>query len=491
MSIPAPTFRRSTSNVFGSEAPHDDLRLPQDLPILAVEIITYLPNALRNDAAVLRFVQAGLDQKTLANIVNLHRILPTKKFPILPNSVCKVIENGMRRNSGRRDWTVTKHKKGEFTYNKTWDADDISLNGVRLNCEVSGKGLKPIEGFPFAELAHKVNIHPSYRRGDGFMLTRCVQYAAAHPGKGYVFPRDFAYLVEKLDDGRQLHPCHFDAASLSRWKRKTAWMIGERPEIENFDNVEDSDDESDDVSMDVDEAEDGMEIDNHFNPPDNSVKDREISLSGASDLFVPEDHHDQTSFDQLVAMEDVAAPITQDIDPFSLSDEQFLRQYRIPLDQFDIGISSTPQDPLLLSSTFEQPPSPNDNSFYLSNGHPGYLDPWQYTIPLDRPSPAGFLQTQDPSFPSISFGEVPLQRRRVLLVPNSTLRPEDSNEFAPYDWRAPCEISRVHRAANGVVITSPPPSVPLPPPQLLQPAQAHHYWADAPLHFDPNKLFNL
>jgi hypothetical protein len=63
MSSTAPTAtpRRSTSNIFGSEAPHEDLRLPQDLPILAAELVVYFPNALRNHGALLRFVQAGLD----------------------------------------------------------------------------------------------------------------------------------------------------------------------------------------------------------------------------------------------------------------------------------------------------------------------------------------------------------------------------------------------------------------------------------------------
>lgn len=61
-----------------------------------------------------------------------------------------------------------------------------------------------------------VLIHPSFALGDDFMLTLCVQYAAAHPEKKYVFPGDFAYLVEKLDDDRQLEDHHLDETSFAR-----------------------------------------------------------------------------------------------------------------------------------------------------------------------------------------------------------------------------------------------------------------------------------
>tara|TARA_R110002003_G_scaffold42_2_gene3070 strand:- start:8133 stop:8732 length:600 start_codon:yes stop_codon:yes gene_type:complete len=197
--------QRSRANIFGSAAPSPNLKLPEDLVILVSEIVVYFPNHIRNYDVLLRLVQAGVTQMTITNLVNLHRLIPTNKFPVLPNSVCKIIEKEMRIHSGFGKWTMGKHKNGSYTYDYDWDSEDLTLNGVRLDCELHPEYSEagevtnpPIEGIPFADLAVDINAHPSYARGDGFIFTRCVQYVALHPQRGYVFPRDFAYLAEKL-----------------------------------------------------------------------------------------------------------------------------------------------------------------------------------------------------------------------------------------------------------------------------------------------------
>lgn len=69
--------RRNTKPVFGEPdtVPSEDIGLPENLCITAVELITYLPNSLRNYEPLLRLVQAGLDHVKLARIVNFHRQL--------------------------------------------------------------------------------------------------------------------------------------------------------------------------------------------------------------------------------------------------------------------------------------------------------------------------------------------------------------------------------------------------------------------------------
>jgi hypothetical protein len=149
----------------------------------------------------------------------------------MANSICHFVEKEMREGlGGKKDWTITKHMAGRITYDYEWDYEDLTLNGILLNCEVDWTGhmngareILPVENIPFADLAREVRIHPSYSSGDGFMLTRCVQYAAAHLEKNFFFPRDFAYLAQNLDDDRELTTEHLDAASITRWKNKQTW----------------------------------------------------------------------------------------------------------------------------------------------------------------------------------------------------------------------------------------------------------------------------
>ena len=65
--------QRSTSNIFSSAAPSANVLLPTNEIITFVKTIVYLSNALRNHYVLMRLVQGGLDQITLANIANMHR----------------------------------------------------------------------------------------------------------------------------------------------------------------------------------------------------------------------------------------------------------------------------------------------------------------------------------------------------------------------------------------------------------------------------------
>jgi hypothetical protein len=75
------------------------------------------------------------------------------------------------------------------------------------------------------------------------MLNRCVQYAAAHPERNHVFPRDFAYLAEKLGNDRQIEDRHLEEASFARWSVKGPLLVGALLLVETPDDVEDSEDD--------------------------------------------------------------------------------------------------------------------------------------------------------------------------------------------------------------------------------------------------------
>jgi hypothetical protein len=243
----APTPRRSGTAIYGRAAPSQHLLLPKTEIITVVEMTTYFPNSLRNYDILLRFVQHGLDQQTIANIVNLHRTW--EKMPALANSICKAVEKPFI-DEGKKDWCVGNHEKGLYKYDRDWLDDELTLSGTSLNCEKKlrydddGKLLNPpIGGIAMAHLANSVTVHPSYLTGDGFMLTRCIQYAAAHPEKGYIFPRDYDYLMEKLYDGRFLTSAHYDKPSIERFKTKQSWATNELPHVETFEGVNLSGDE--------------------------------------------------------------------------------------------------------------------------------------------------------------------------------------------------------------------------------------------------------
>lgn len=150
----------------------------------------------------------------------------------------------MPESTTYNNWNMLAHTKGAYSYGRTWVDDELTLNDIELNWERDPFGA--VENnenatIAFHKLADDVHIHSSYTRGDGFMLTRCVQHAAANPGKGYVFLDDFSKLVKKLHDGREKHPAHHDKASVQRWSDENIDQTCGSAEVETF-NVADSDD---------------------------------------------------------------------------------------------------------------------------------------------------------------------------------------------------------------------------------------------------------
>lgn len=246
----APRTGRPQTSIFGRAAPSPCLLLPKNRIITFGEMGAYFPNACRNYDILLRFVQAGLSQQTIANVVNLHR--NWEKWPARDNSICKEVKKEFV-NEGYGDWSITNHNEGLYEYDRQWLGGELTLYGTLLNCEKYPKynGAGKVKNLPIpeivfadlADLAKNVRTHPSHLRGDGFMLTRCVQYAAAHPEKGYVFPRDYAHLPEELDDGRIVTAAHYDEASIARFESKRLWAANEPMHVEILDEVEDSDNE--------------------------------------------------------------------------------------------------------------------------------------------------------------------------------------------------------------------------------------------------------
>ncbi|KAH7385349.1 hypothetical protein DE146DRAFT_199265 [Phaeosphaeria sp. MPI-PUGE-AT-0046c] len=246
--------RRSTSCVFGDAAPNMDIGFPEGLRITAVEFLVYFPNAIRNYEPLLRFVQADLDQVTLARILNFHRRWDRR--PILTNTCGVILRKATREGTGDNLWNTSLHKR-QYAYDRTWADEEFTLQDIELNCpRTAPPDMKPdvrTHTITFADLARDVHVHPSFNRGDGFMLTRCVQYAAANPGMGYVFPDDFDTLVRKLDDNRRLSAEHYEKASIRRWADSAIKQAYGNAETESFEQVAQSDNETNE-DLDSDQA---------------------------------------------------------------------------------------------------------------------------------------------------------------------------------------------------------------------------------------------
>lgn len=154
----------------------------------------------------------------------------------------------MRDGTGDENWNISAHKK-DYLYDRDWEDDDLTFTGVELNCLLYANPVTrasvTTDKIDFADLARKVNVHPSNSRGDGFMLTRCVQYAAANPDKEYAFPDGYRLLCRKLYDGRRLTAAHNDQASLKRWGQRNVVQNYGNHEIETFSIVMDSDSDAD------------------------------------------------------------------------------------------------------------------------------------------------------------------------------------------------------------------------------------------------------
>ncbi|KAF1828290.1 hypothetical protein BDW02DRAFT_603540 [Decorospora gaudefroyi] len=202
-------------------------------------------------------------------MVNYYRVLAK---PVSNSALTKLFNKAMRPASGYLDWIVREQQAGLYETDFEWAADDLTLTGITLQCEIfpelNADGLirnMPVEGVPFADLAKGVARYPSITAGDGHDLTRCVQYVVAHPEKEYIFPRDFEKLIEKLGGALPVSPKHTDAAVFARWKSKRSRQGENASDIEDFmDVVEPEYEASDDGYDAVEDLDESDYVPNHY-----------------------------------------------------------------------------------------------------------------------------------------------------------------------------------------------------------------------------------
>jgi hypothetical protein len=213
---------RSTSNIISATAPPRNLRLPKWGGITAVELVTFLPQSLKSSDVMFRLVQNGFTTDILSKIIDAHRKSP-KDYSPLNNSLRASWTTPMRQ-SGYEGWTFKAHRAGQFQP-PTWDENDITLTGMKLQCEnFPGKSGVPdhvIENVDFKSLQNAVNTMPSIDNGDAHILGPCVEYAVAHPDLDLQFPRDYEAIADHLGlSTKPVRPDSVDRAVAARWKAK-------------------------------------------------------------------------------------------------------------------------------------------------------------------------------------------------------------------------------------------------------------------------------
>jgi hypothetical protein len=175
-----------------------------------------------------------MTNQSAAGIVNYHRI-PSSKGNVDSNTLCYMFQTAMRafdyefaekkmvngiEEVVMKEWTNHLHTKYNLKdKNRPWNSKDLTLFGAMPQAKYFDKDA--VMNVPFMSLAQGVKRFPSVARGDGANLTRCVQYAVAHPREVLLFPQDFASLTRRLG-ATLIRDEHYDCATFKRWKRGQA-----------------------------------------------------------------------------------------------------------------------------------------------------------------------------------------------------------------------------------------------------------------------------
>jgi hypothetical protein len=226
----ANSTRRDNGRYF-EEAPTQYLAFPQNEPITAAELLVFDPKKLRSYDTNFRLHSNGITNQVVETIVNYHRD-EMDKGEVEANNLLKIMQKSMRDRQIHQypamknvegemkqvdePWTSKLHKKfNTKDHYGPWDPNNLECTGYTP--DLGNENLVP--NVRFNSLAKDVKRYPSIARGDGLNVTRCVQYAVAHPEEDWMYPRDFTALIDKL--GRlRVQPHHFDAAVFDRFKNR-------------------------------------------------------------------------------------------------------------------------------------------------------------------------------------------------------------------------------------------------------------------------------
>ncbi|KAJ4337675.1 hypothetical protein N0V95_008256 [Ascochyta clinopodiicola] len=225
---------RDTKCTLGANAPTERLDFGKWGNYTAVELLVFLPKTIRNFDVARRLTRNGLGIQTMTNIINAFRMWD--KHPAPPQSILKKVHAAMRDHPDYKHW---KTRDAVNEDSPDHDRTDLALQGFILQCiRFPANGWKVQTSIPFKSLAIDVQIFPD--GDDALDLTRCVRYAADHPGETWIYPEDFERLTTMLGGPGRVRIEHCDAAVGHRW---ATWHLASHGESEW--KPDDTDEESD------------------------------------------------------------------------------------------------------------------------------------------------------------------------------------------------------------------------------------------------------
>lgn len=211
------------NNAFGAGSPSWNLSFPEG-NLTVSEILAYLPHWLKSVDVILRLVNHGGRSVVITHLLNMYRNMPTSDYA--PNSTTVMMHYAMRR-AGKPGWTIGT--RGNFRNDRDYDENSVYVGDFRpprLTHPKSASSKQKVkktrlarnwaaEPIPFKHLARHVKEHPS--GDDALDLTRCVAYALKNPDEVWMFPDDFAQLVEHLGGPVTVTHSHLDRQLFKRY----------------------------------------------------------------------------------------------------------------------------------------------------------------------------------------------------------------------------------------------------------------------------------
>lgn len=195
-------------------APSGNVPFPQNANMTAAELLTFLPNHLTSADVVFRFASNHGTYKPMVAILDAHRTIATRNLQNLAD-YCQRNARRAMREFGHKDWTLHKHLTQCAEVLQHWDPADLRVEATRTRFQINGEGNNVAE-VPFVDLAEGVKKLP--QGDDALDLTRIVQYCLQHPGEQWMYPTDYAELLQTVGSAQQVTAENLDGAIFDRWK---------------------------------------------------------------------------------------------------------------------------------------------------------------------------------------------------------------------------------------------------------------------------------
>ncbi|KAJ6283368.1 hypothetical protein J3E71DRAFT_215153 [Bipolaris maydis] len=194
------------------DAPSPWLPFPSGNLTMA-EITAFLPQSIKSFDIIDRFISNGALAMTLASMINHYRTMPAG--PIENNTIYRMMKGQMniraKTNPAYKSWTVTTHT--DIKKPTPFNPASVSVSNFHTPDNLMSSPQSP-QTIPFRDLATGVEVMPS--GPDALDLTRCIQYSLDHRDEDWIYPTDFAALVQRIGGPAPVHREHADAAAIAR-----------------------------------------------------------------------------------------------------------------------------------------------------------------------------------------------------------------------------------------------------------------------------------